>query len=124
MHCAACSHENPHGVEFCTHCHATLIFRCGRCWHQQTTHAICEKCGADMDNFWRTQLATAQAIHIKEEADHRERLEQLRDGMQSHQLPPPEVLPLAASVLLPAPFALISSVLFGWLISRWRRWSE
>ena len=124
MHCAACNCENPQGVQFCTHCHATLIFRCARCWHEQSTHATCEKCGANMDNFWRTQLATAQAIHIKEEADHQERLEKLRDGMRSPTLPSPDLLPLAASAILPGPFVLLGSLFFGWLVSRWRRWAE
>jgi uncharacterized membrane protein YvbJ len=124
MVCPACHAANPSGIQFCTHCHATLFFRCPQCWHEQTTNQKCEKCGMDIDNFWRAQVATAEIIEIKEEAEHRERLEHLRDSMRSQNLPSPDIVPLAASVLVPAPLGLIFGLVFKWFLDRWRRFAE
>jgi hypothetical protein len=122
--CPACGNQNPSDLQFCTHCHATLIFRCPHCRHQQPERHICAKCGADIDKFWRAQLATAQARHIKEEADHRERFDHLRDSMRSQNVYAPDIVPLAASPLVPPPLGLIAGLLFKYFRSLWRSSSE
>jgi Double zinc ribbon len=122
--CPACGNQNPSDVQFCAQCHATLIFRCPHCRHEQPEPHICGKCGTDIDNFWRAQLATAQAKHIKEDADHRERFEHLRDSMRSQNVAAPDPVPLAASPFVPAPLGLIVRLLFKWFLNRWRRFSE
>jgi hypothetical protein len=44
----------------------------------------------DLDNFWRAQVATAQVIEIKEEAQRIERIENLGDSMRSQNLAAPD----------------------------------
>jgi hypothetical protein len=123
MLCPACHTANPPGIQFCTHCHSTLFFRCPHCWHEQPTNRICEKCGMDMDNFWRAQAATAQVIEIKEEAERNERIENLGDSMRSQNLAAPDIVPLAASALVPAPLGWITGLLLKRLLDRWRRFA-
>jgi hypothetical protein len=45
--CPKCGHENSNMAEFCTCCHAILIHRCPKCWHEQREGGVCEKCGTN-----------------------------------------------------------------------------
>lgn len=47
MQCPKCGRENPDGAAFCTQCHATLVFKCPKCWHEQNHGGKCDHCGAD-----------------------------------------------------------------------------
>jgi hypothetical protein len=77
----------------------------------------------DMDNFWRAQAATAQIIEIKEEAERTERIENLGDSMRSQNLAAPDIVPVAASLLVPAPLGWLTGLLAKWLLDRWRRFA-
>lgn len=124
MLCPACHFENPGHHQFCGHCHHTLFFRCPNCSHEQSAPNICAKCGTDIDKFWRVRLATAQAQRIKEDADHRERFDHLRDSMRSQNVYAPDIVPRAASPFVPPPLGLIGGLLFKWFRGRWRRLSQ
>jgi hypothetical protein len=72
MVCPRCHLETLGHNQFCPHCHATLFFRCPKCWHEQATRFICEKCGVDMDNYWRVEAASAKAVLVNEESTNME----------------------------------------------------
>lgn len=57
MECAKCGTANAEGVQFCTNCHATLIFKCPKCDHRQPHGGKCDACGQDFAAFWSTYLA-------------------------------------------------------------------
>ncbi len=78
----------------------------------------------DLDNFWRAQVATAQVIEIKEEAQRIERIENLGDSMRSQNLAAPDIVPLAASLLVPAPLGWLTGLFCKWLLNRWRRFAD
>ncbi|HEY0704434.1 MAG TPA: zinc ribbon domain-containing protein [Candidatus Acidoferrales bacterium] len=119
MLCPSCNSTNPADVQFCKHCHATLFFQCPRCGHDQAINRLCEKCGYDMDNFWRAQVATTEAIRIKERAETREHHQALRDGVYSRALTRADALPAALAVTLPVGSLL--DKLSDWIVARVRR---
>lgn len=57
MTCPKCSAASPDGAQFCTHCHATLLFKCPKCDHLQNHGGICDGCGLNLDEFWTQHLA-------------------------------------------------------------------
>src|SRR5487761_658544 len=57
MTCPKCGIANAEGVQFCTNCHATLLFKCPQCDHMQTHGGTCESCGTNFDVFWASYLA-------------------------------------------------------------------
>jgi predicted amidophosphoribosyltransferase len=57
MNCPKCGAANAEGVQFCTNCHATLIFKCPNCAHTQTHGGVCDACGENLDLFWASYLA-------------------------------------------------------------------
>ncbi len=65
--CPECGHENPDDKQFCAQCHHTMFYRCPKCWHQQLTAGVCDKCGFNMGAYWTRQVATARAVLVKEE---------------------------------------------------------
>ena len=71
--CPECGHENSDNVQFCVQCHHTMFYRCPKCWHHQQTQHTCENCGLDMAMYWKTQLATARAVLVKEEPESMEK---------------------------------------------------
>lgn len=66
MTCPKCGATNGEGVQFCTSCHATLIFKCPKCEHTQTHGGQCEACGMSFDAFWASYLAmkTEEEQHV------------------------------------------------------------
>ena len=50
--CPKCGLANPSTAYFCTACHQILIHRCPKCWHEQRTGTLCEKCGTCFALFW------------------------------------------------------------------------
>ncbi len=52
--CPVCGQDSPVTAQFCIHCHAILIRRCPKCWHQQREGNVCEKCGANFALCWET----------------------------------------------------------------------
>lgn len=66
MNCPKCGAANAEGVQFCTNCHATLIFKCPNCAHTQTHGGTCDACGENLDLFWASYLAikSNEAEHV------------------------------------------------------------
>lgn len=60
MNCPKCGSSNSDAAEFCTHCHAILIHRCPKCWHEQRSGNICERCGTNFALYW--ELAFEQSM--------------------------------------------------------------
>lgn len=56
MTCPKCGAENAEGVQFCTTCHATLVFKCPKCEHTQNHGGVCDACGLNLNLFWATYL--------------------------------------------------------------------
>jgi hypothetical protein len=52
MLCPKCGHANPDATPFCVACHATLIFKCPVCWHQQPHGGTCDQCGTNFVAYW------------------------------------------------------------------------
>jgi|SRR5215469_327681 len=57
MTCPKCGATNADGVQFCTNCHATLIFKCPHCDHTQAHGGTCDTCGQNFAVFWCNYLA-------------------------------------------------------------------
>lgn len=73
VNCPKCGHVNSSAAYFCTACHQMLIHRCPECWHEQRQAGVCEKCGLDMDAFWKTYAATKQSALVAAERTNMER---------------------------------------------------
>lgn len=56
VHCPVCRQDNSVTAHFCIHCHAILIRRCPKCWHEQREGNLCEHCGANFALCWATAL--------------------------------------------------------------------
>ena len=64
MQCPKCKTEAANTARFCPRCHATLLFKCPACKHQQRRGGICEECGVDFLKY-----ATAVVAVNKAQAD-------------------------------------------------------
>lgn len=69
MTCPKCGAKNPDGVQFCTNCHATLLFKCPQCEHTQTHGGVCDACGMNLDLFWASYLTMKANEEQKIERD-------------------------------------------------------
>jgi uncharacterized membrane protein YvbJ len=74
MQCPHCGSPNPDGVAFCTRCHATLIFKCPKCWHEQNHGLKCDQCGADFSQLQGTSLAQVMAEEFRASQEEENRL--------------------------------------------------
>lgn len=57
--CPKCGQSNLETAYFCTSCHQILIHRCPKCWHEQRTGPVCEKCGTCFALYWEMALEWA-----------------------------------------------------------------
>jgi len=57
MLCPKCMTENADDLQFCTRCHATLRFKCPKCWYEQNHGGTCDHCGADFKQYQAVFLA-------------------------------------------------------------------
>ncbi|HVB88478.1 MAG TPA: zinc ribbon domain-containing protein [Candidatus Dormibacteraeota bacterium] len=57
MTCPKCGAANAESVQFCTNCHATLLFKCPNCEHMQAHGGTCDSCGTNFDLFWSSYMA-------------------------------------------------------------------
>src|SRR5487761_1035699 len=69
MTCPKCGTANAEGVQFCTNCHATLLFKCPQCEHMQTHGGTCDSCGTNFDVFWASYLALKSNEEQQDEKD-------------------------------------------------------
>ena len=72
MDCPKCGTANADGVQFCTNCHATLIFKCPKCEHKQAHGGRCDVCGEDFAFFWARHFAEKNAEEARIEKDKAE----------------------------------------------------
>jgi hypothetical protein len=80
MTCPKCGAANADGVQFCTHCHATLLFKCPKCDHMQTHGGTCDACGLNMTDFWTKRLAIKR---VEQENFERKQTEQELNNVQT-----------------------------------------
>lgn len=66
MPCPKCGWTNPTGAVFCVKCHATLIFKCPKCWNEQNHGGKCDKCGADFAQLQGVYLAQVMGEEFRE----------------------------------------------------------
>jgi hypothetical protein len=110
--CPECGLANAAGVEFCTHCHHTLLFRCPMCWNVQRHGGTCDKCHLDLDRYWRVEGATEHAQLVRDEAL----------SLEKYKEPPRSVLlTILAIPLRFLPFGewLGATLLLNWLRKRY-----
>lgn len=111
MTCPKCGAENAEGVQFCTTCHATLLFKCPSCAHMQNHGGVCDACGLNMNLFWAAFLAT------KREED--QKIAHDKTMAAIHEAATVATAPIAAgrniSQFL---FAQLFQRVLGWLSSR------
>lgn len=102
VNCPKCCTPVRDVARFCTHCHATLRFRCPSCGHEQRHGGACEKCEIDFLKYISAVIAAKN-----DEADRfHERLEQRSTLMKN---------------ILSAPFTLGIPLIRSLLISRDRK---
>jgi hypothetical protein len=58
--CPRCGHNNPLSAQFCLQCHFILIHRCPKCWNEQRSGPVCDKCGTNFALFW--ELAFERSV--------------------------------------------------------------
>lgn len=111
MTCPKCGAENPDGVQFCTTCHATLLFKCPKCEHMQNHGGVCDACGLNLTAFWAAYLET------KTEED--QKLEHDKTMAAIHNAAAIATAPIAAASNVSQFFLFqLFGRLFGWLSSR------
>jgi hypothetical protein len=103
MECPRCQHVNAEGIEFCTCCHQTLLYKCPQCWHLQAHSGTCEKCGCNFALYWGS--------YLERTAKERDRVEVERIKSELSVLAQILLIPLTGGR------ALVRFVL-GWLASR------
>jgi hypothetical protein len=110
--CPECGRSNSESVEFCTHCHHTLLFRCPMCWSEQRHGGTCDKCHLDLEKYWRVKGASEQAQLIRDESSTFEK---------SVEPPRSILLTLLAIPLRFLPFGewLGATLLLNWLRKRY-----
>ena len=69
MDCPRCGRANPEGVQFCTQCHETLLFKCPVCWHVQMHGGDCDECGANFGAYWRLAVNRESKVDAQVELD-------------------------------------------------------
>lgn len=84
MNCPKCATSASDAAQFCPRCHATLLYECPACKHQQRQGGACEKCGVD---FMKYVTAVVAAQKSKADAEH-ERLEKRSRLMRNLMLSP------------------------------------
>ena len=111
MDCPKCGATNAEGVQFCTNCHATLIFKCPKCEHKQAHGGVCDACGENFSLFWARYLAM--------KTSERERLDHDKTKAEIDAVASAVTLPLAAAPNL-SRFLIVqlANRLFGRLFGR------
>ncbi len=84
MRCSKCDTEVPDTTRFCPRCHATLVFACPSCKHEQRHGGSCDNCGVD---FFKYITAVVGAKKDRSEAA-RERMEERASLMKNILLLP------------------------------------
>src|SRR5215469_36482 len=51
MGCPKCGTAAPDAAHFCPRCHATLLFICPSCQHEQRHGGTCDQCGVDFMKY-------------------------------------------------------------------------
>lgn len=51
MECSKCKTANTDTAQFCTRCHATLLFKCPSCTATQRHGGTCDRCGIDFAKY-------------------------------------------------------------------------
>jgi hypothetical protein len=62
MQCPKCGNANPDTAEFCITCHAILIHKCPKCWHEQRQGGVCENCGTNAALFLELQVERSMQL--------------------------------------------------------------
>jgi hypothetical protein len=60
MECPKCKTANADTAQFCTRCHATLLYKCPSCAATQRHGGKCDKCGIDFAKYATMMVAQEQ----------------------------------------------------------------
>ena len=66
MQCPKCQQDNAATVQFCTRCHAPLLYKCPACKHVQTHGGQCDKCGVDFAKYSAMLIFSAKDAAARE----------------------------------------------------------
>lgn len=81
MECPKCKTQNADTVQFCTRCHATLLYKCPACAATQRHGGSCDKCGVDFAKY-AAMLISQESIRAGRDRDRtRSRAEMLKQGL-------------------------------------------
>lgn len=61
MKCPKCSTEASDAARFCPRCHATLLYQCPSCSHEQRQGGVCEKCGVNFVKYLSVMVSSKKA---------------------------------------------------------------
>lgn len=68
MECPKCKTVNSDAVQFCSRCHATLLYKCPSCAATQRHGGTCDKCGVDFAKY-AGMLVAQEQIRAQREHD-------------------------------------------------------
>lgn len=72
MECPKCKAANANTAQFCTRCHATLLYKCPSCRATQRHGGKCDKCGIDFAKYAAMMIAHEEARAAREHEKVRE----------------------------------------------------
>lgn len=72
MECPKCKTANSEVAQFCSRCHATLLYKCPSCAATQRHGGTCDKCGVDFAKYAAMFVAQEEMRAQREHAKRRE----------------------------------------------------
>lgn len=73
MECPKCKTANSDAAQFCTRCHATLLYKCPSCGAAQRHGGKCDACGIDFAKYAVMLIAQEQSRADREHEKVREK---------------------------------------------------
>jgi len=70
MECPKCKTANSDTAQFCTRCHATLLYKCPSCAATQRHGGTCDKCGVDFAKY-AGMLVVQEEVRAQHKHDER-----------------------------------------------------
>lgn len=84
MECPKCKTANSDVAQFCSRCHATLLYKCPSCSETQRHGGTCDKCGVDFAKYAAMLVAQEE---IRASLDREKKREHVSVWKQAILLP-------------------------------------